>query len=55
MIDAHLRLHSLSAFAGTVVARVRGVRALGARPVSPQGGASTPAWAMLPNGRGITQ
>jgi hypothetical protein len=38
-----------------VVARVHGVRALGAHPVSPQAGASTPAWAMLPNGRRITQ
>jgi hypothetical protein len=47
---AHLHLHSLSAFAEAIVARVRGIGMLDGRPTQ-RGGVSTPPWAMPSNGR----
>jgi hypothetical protein len=51
MTHARLRSHLPSAFAGAVVARVDGVRRLDRRLGLPQGGPSSPQWAMRSNGR----
>ena len=52
MTHAHLHLHSPSAFAGAMVARVRGIGMFDGRPAQRGGAhASMPPWAMPSNRR----